>query len=264
MARWTELKHAKLSGELKVKEPLVYDGLENFAFSQYDPNNLNHAVGKRSLFIYDFNLCTFNRKGLMSPRQKIRKQVLDTEFGPYAKDVIRSSTRKIFKRLSDRAEGGLVLYSDRHFQYRRVLSIDLADTPITHFQVSSKIHRNYRNPLFAVNNIDLMTRQNLAAFKRETIAFSKHEIAMQDCYLLYMGFRNYMRPKFYGTHRSDPESSRKSPAMELGLTERILKFGDFFSNRVFPSQVTLNQDAKDRYERIFPGTRRKVSGAPAF
>src|SRR5690606_24882797 len=32
--------------ETQITEPVVYDGLESFVFSQYDPNNLNHSVGK--------------------------------------------------------------------------------------------------------------------------------------------------------------------------------------------------------------------------
>ena len=45
-ARFAETKHAKLIEDLELKEPIVYDGLENFAYSQYDPNNINQAVGK--------------------------------------------------------------------------------------------------------------------------------------------------------------------------------------------------------------------------
>ena len=110
----------------------------------------------------------------------------------------------------------------------------------------------------------MQARHNLAAFKRETIAFSKHEIAMQDDFTLYSAFRNYMRPKFYGTHRSDPMSSKKSPAMELGITDKILTFSEFFEERVLPTQVTLNADAQERYNRLFKPSRRTIASAPAF
>ena len=46
MARWALLKHASLIQKLRIKEAIVYDGLENFSFSQYDPNNVNHAIGQ--------------------------------------------------------------------------------------------------------------------------------------------------------------------------------------------------------------------------
>src|SRR5690606_37400770 len=77
MAKWSLLKHAKLTENLEIYEPIVYDGVENFSFSQYDPNNVNHAVGKFSLFTYDFNFCPINRKGRMSPRQKEKKAHLE-------------------------------------------------------------------------------------------------------------------------------------------------------------------------------------------
>ena len=264
MARWAELKHAQLTEELKIEEPIVYDGLENFAFSQYDPNNINHAVGKKSLFIYDFNFAPLNRKGRMSPWQVRKKKILENRHGNYPKNAIRSSTKRLFERLLKRCPKELELYSDRHFQYRRVVEEDLRGEPILHVKVSSKIFRNFKNPLFAVNNIDLQARHNLAPFKRETIAFAKHEIAMLDSFTLYAAYRNYLRPKFWGTHRSDPESSEKSPAMALGITKKILSFDEFFGERVLPTHTALTSDAQERYQRQMSTSRRKIALAPAI
>lgn len=258
LARWALLKHAEFTQELKIEEEIVYDGIENFSFSQYDPNNLNHAVGKRSLFTYDFNFCPINRKGRMSPAQVLRKREIEREKGSYPRDAIRTSTRRIFRRLFEKTSK-LVLYSDRHFQYRRVLELDMPDKKVEHVQICSKVVRNYRNPLFAVNNIDLQARHNLAAFKRETIAFSKHSIAMQESFVLYLTHRNYMRPKFWGTHRSDPLSSKKSPAMELKLTDEILGFDQFFRIRTPRTHVFLNEDWEDLYYHRDPLSRRKIA-----
>jgi hypothetical protein len=265
MSRWSETKHAKFTEDLKIEEPIVYDGLENFSFSQYDPNNINHAVGKKTLFTYDFNLCPLNRKGRMSPFQEKRKEELERAHGKYPTNGIRATTKTLFERLLKRAPKQLTLYTDNHYQYRRVVDFDLPkDKPIFHLRTSSKVHRNFHNPLFAVNNVDLQARQTVSSFKRETISFSKHEISMQDDFLLYSVYRNYMRPKFWGTHRSDPECSKRSPAMELKITEEILSFEEFFSKRVLPTQVILNEDALLRFERKFPLSRRKIAPAPAF
>ena len=264
MSRWAELKHAQLTAKLKIEEPIVYDGLENFAYSQYDPNNINHAIGKNTLFIYDFNFCPLNRKGRMSPWQKRKKKQLENRHGTYPKNAIRTSTKRIFERLIQRTKGELTLHTDRHFQYARALKFDLPQAPVRHIKTSSKVCRNHHNPLFAVNNVDLQARHNLAAFKRETIAFNKHEIAMQDSFLLYATYRNYMRPMFWGTHRSDPDCAVTSPAMKVGLTKKIWSFDEFFSGRVLPSQVVLNEDAKARYERREIYSRRTIALAPAI
>lgn len=260
MARWDILRHAKFTERLKVEEPIVYDGLENFAYSQYDPNNLNHAVGKHSLFTYDFNLCPINRKGRMSPAQKVKLREIERTHGRYPKNAIRVSTRRLFNRLLEKTPGKLVLYSDRHYQYRQVVEEDLGEDKFDHIKISSKVHRNYRNPLFAVNNIDLQARHNLAAFKRETIAFSKHSIAMQESFTLYVLYRNYMRPKFYQKHRSDPECTKKSPAMELKLTDRVLSFKEMFT-RVLPTQVDLHEDWTALIHRIDPLSRYPIKSA---
>jgi hypothetical protein len=265
MAGWAELKHAALSGRKIIEEPIVYDGLENFSFSQFDPNNINHAVGKKSLFIYDFNFSPLNRKGRMSARQIKRNNWLESEHGCYPRNHLRVATARLFQRLVKRARNeDLTIYSDRHFQYALAVKIDLAHCKISHLKVSSKVHRNFQNPLFAVNNIDMQARHNQAAFKRETIAFAKHEIAMQDSFTLYAAYRNYLRPKFWGTHRSDPKCSVTSPAMELGLTDRILDFSEFFSGRVMTTQVDLNEDAQERLGRICKTTRRTIASAPLF
>ncbi|RZA07871.1 MAG: IS1 family transposase, partial [Proteobacteria bacterium] len=70
LTRWALLRSAKDQSTLKLTESVAFDGLENFAFSQFDQNNLNHAVGRESYYVYDFNLSIMNRKGRMSPRQQ--------------------------------------------------------------------------------------------------------------------------------------------------------------------------------------------------
>ena len=260
MSRLGLLIHAKAQENLLISEPIVYDGLENFSFSQYDPNNLNHAVGKNSLFTYDFNLCPINRKGMMSPRQRLKKKILENRYGSYPKNAIRSSTKAIFQRLLERCPRNqmLTLYTDRHYDYQRVVAWDLPPKRIEHIRISSKIARNFKNKLFAVNNIDMQARHNLAAFKRETIAFAKHPQAMLENFVLYMLYRNYMRPKFWGTHRSDPQSAKKSPAMELGIRKKIQSFEDFFSVRILPSHTLLHKEWKNLYYRTYPLSRQKI------
>lgn len=260
MSRWGLLAHAKFCATLKVKEPIVYDGLENFSFSQYDPNNINQAMGKDSFFVYEFNFCPLNRKGAMMPGQKLKKMKIEKVFGRYPGDAIRTSTKRIFERLLERTEGKLTIFTDKHFQYRRVVEFDLAGKNISHQKISSKITRNFLNPLFPVNYLDLQIRQENSAFRRETIAFSKHSIAMQESYFSYILYRNYMRPKFFKKLKSDPRSL-ESPAMRVGLTRKILKFEEFFRERVLPTQIELCTDWRNLYQRVDPQSRRPIKAA---
>src|SRR6478672_9333696 len=77
LSRHALLEHAHRTKHLKILEPIAYDGIENFARSQYEPNNINQAIGFDSQFIYDFNFASMNRKGRMSERQKRKKILLE-------------------------------------------------------------------------------------------------------------------------------------------------------------------------------------------
>lgn len=258
MAKWSALKHLKFTENLQIKEPIVFDGLENFTFSQYDPNNINQAAGKDSLFLYDFNYCPLNRKGRMTSQQKKRKAEIEKKHGHYPRDAIRTSTKRVIKRLLKKTER-LTFLSDEHFEYQRVVKEDLGDRDIVHLRFSSKLHRNYNNPLHGVNFIDLDVRQKLAAFRRETIAFAKHSIAMQESYVPYMTYRNYRRPRFWQPQKLDPTCHLRSPAMDVGITNKILEFDEFFGQRVFPTQVQMSEDWQNLYDRVDPLSRRPIA-----
>jgi hypothetical protein len=259
MARWGLLIQASMLQNWRLTEPVVYDGLENFSFSQYDPNNINHAIGKDTAFTYDFNFAPMNRKGRMSERQKEIKRDLEKKFGKYPKDIIRKTSKRIFERLTNSSiDNCLLLYSDEHFQYRRAVEWDLADLHIEHSTISSKSARNFKNPLFNINNFDMQIRQKSAAFSRETISFPKHSIGMVEKFTLFMIFKNFMRSIFYKKHVTDERVDKESPAQRLGLTQRILSFNEFFSQRVTVPQVCLNEDWKQFVKRIDVYSRRPI------
>lgn len=259
MAEQGLLKQAYYTRNSTINESIAYDGIENFSFSQYDPNNINHAVGRETFFTYDFNFAPLNRKGRMSPRQKKRKAELEFEHGPYPRNAIRSSTERIFRRLLVRTPQGLQLHTDKHYVYREVIARLRERDRICHLITPAKAARNYRNRLFAVNHLELLTRHNSAAFRRETIAFSKHSIAMIESFVLLMVRKNFMRPIFYKKHVQDPTAHLESPAMRLRLTSRILSFHEFFGQRIQRTQVALNEDWALFVSRKDPFSRRPIA-----
>jgi hypothetical protein len=239
--------HSQLLSDWKINEAICFDGLENFAGSQYDVNNLQQALGFQSLFIYDFNLATMNRKGRMSDWQKRRLQEIEQEFGRYNPRSIRVATKVILSRLVRKwgKKDPFHLISDEHFQYRRVVQNDLRDLRVQHETVSSKACRNFQNILFSVNHADLVIRQQLAPFSRETIAFSKTHAVMCQKYALFMVYKNFMAPQFTKLHVRRPEAHLKSPAQEIGLTSRLLNFEDiFFKLPNSKDEELLNDDWK--------------------
>ena len=228
------LHHFDFLEKLMIKEPIAFDGLECFARSQYEPNNINQAVGVDSLFCYTFNFAPMNRKGRMSSRQKNHLKKIEKTEGRFNPKAIRLSTHKLIEDLLKRKSPcteKLILHSDEHFQYKRVFNRDLSTDKkscIEHKTVSSKDCRNYKNILFAVNHMDLLIRRYVAAFSRETICFAKKPAKMLEQFVLFLCFKNYMRPCFVKKQKTDSKAHTHSPAMKLGLTENIMEFYDFF------------------------------------
>jgi transposase-like protein len=219
----------------RIHEALCFDGLENFAASQYDVNNLQQALGRDSLFIYDFNLATLNRKGHMSPWQINRLSDIESLNGRYNPRSIRHATVDILSRLYQKRSAlyPFTLISDEHFQYRRAINIDLSQLKIDHVTISSKISRNFQNILFSVNHADLLIRQRVAAFARETISFSKTHASMCQKYALFMIYKNFMLPQFSKKHVRRPMAHQQSPAQMIGITNRVLNFSDIFQRKCF-------------------------------
>lgn len=235
--------HAKSIADLKISEPIAYDGLECFARSQYEPNNINQAIGSNSLFCYLFNFAPMNRKGKTSKRQKKVLFNLEQKEGRFNPKAIRIASKEMFSQLvqmKDPTIEKLILRTDEHFQYRRAIKKDLKSHvrfQIEHETVSSKAFRNFKNILFAVNHFDMNIRKHLAAYTRETISFSKKASRMVHKYILYMVYKNYMKPCYVKEHKLDNRVHTHSPAMLVGITECLLKFKNMFHQRILISQL---------------------------
>ncbi len=247
LVQWALVKQTERTQTLKIAEPIVYDGLEAFAKSQYDPNHIQQAIGKESLFIYDFNFAPLNRKGRMSPRQKQVRRLKEEEEGRYPPKAIRTSTAEIFARLYEKRGDParpFLIYSDEHFQYRRAIEQDLKGFKIEQVRVSSKQTRNFQNYLFSVNHADLLIRQHIGAFSRETICFAKKHARMVGKYTLFMVWKNFFRTQFVKRHKKNPKSNHDTPAMSLGLTKTPLEFHEFFDIKKTLKQIKLNREWK--------------------
>jgi hypothetical protein len=209
-------------------------------------------IGKESLFIYDFNFAPLNRKGRMSLRQKVKLKTLESQEGRFSPRAIRTKTRTLFERIYQKKaqQSSLVIYSDEHFQYERVVKQDLKHLPIEHVRISSKQTRNYKNHLFAVNHSDLLIRQHVGAFSRETICFSKTHERMVQKFILFLGWKNYFRKTFVKPHKRNPQTNTHTPAMNLGLVTQPFEFHEFFDIRRTPAQVRLSTDWLDYYKEV--------------
>jgi len=235
-----------LRGDHEPEEPIVIDGFESFAFSQYHPLHLNLAVGARSHFIYGFTHSELRRKGRMSERQKKVRASLERTFGRPDPRAIENGIVDLI-RIAARAPRELVVRSDEHAAYPRALR-RLVGYRIRHERTPSVNARTHRNPLYPVNNADLQLRHNSANHKRETIAFSKRNQSVIERAALLVVWRNYA--KEYSENRGGG-----SPAMRAGIASRRIGLGELLKCRLFPTRVRVPEPWRDYYWRKVP-TRR--------
>ncbi len=221
-------------------EPLVIDGFESFAHSQYQPLHLNTAVGARSHFVYAFTQVTLRRKGRMTPAQRRRRAQLEQRHGRPAPQALEHSIEQLL-RLAIPAPQPLTLRSDEHPAYPRALQ-RLAGYRIEHDCTPSVLARTPQNPLFAVNLLDLLLRHNCAQHKRETIAFAKRHQAVLERAALLILWRNFTKP-FSENHGGG------TPAMRLGIESRPRSLRQLLAERRFPSRIRLPEPWDDYYRR---------------
>lgn len=229
-----------------LDEPLVVDGFESFAYSQYHPLHLNTAVGSRSHYVYGFTCSPLRRKGRMSVRQRRRRAELERRFGRPDPRAVERGIETLL-RLAMPAPGALVVRSDEHPAYPRALR-RLRGWRVVHERTSSRAARTAGNPLFPVNLLDLLLRHNSANHKRETIAFSKREQSVVERAALLVVWRNLIKP-FSERHGGG------TPAMRLGLASAPWSVDRLLRWRRFPDRVGLPQEWQRYYRRELPTAR---------
>jgi transposase-like protein len=237
-----------------LREPLVIDGFESFAHSQYQPLYLNIGVGAESHYTYAFTISPMRRKGRMTAAQRKKRGKLESLFGRPDPKAIEKGTAQMLAIAAPMPQA-LVVRSDEHQAYprafRRVPHLD-----ITHEMTPSVAARTTRNPLFPVNLMDLLFRHSGSNHKRETIAFSKRHQAVVERAAWLICWRNFCKP-FSEQHGGG------TPAMRAGIAETQLSVRQIFRTRLFAERVDLPGPWKDYYNRLLdtPGIKnpRRIS-----
>jgi hypothetical protein len=229
-----------------VPEPLVVDGFESFAHSQYHPLHVTLAVGAHSHYVYAFTHTELRRKGRMTAWQRRRRERLEARFGRPDPAGLERDVAQVLQ-LAAREPQALVVRSDEHPAYPRALR-RLVGCTVRHERTNSREARTTGNPLFPVNRVDLQLRHNSANHKRETIAFSKRHQGVVDRAAWLFLWLNFA--KRFSERRGGP-----TPAMCLGLASRPIPLRELLDRRVFRSHVPL-PEVLDRYYRGEVPTRR--------
>ncbi len=230
IGRLALVKLGELLPDGPLLEPVVCDGFESFARSQFFPLHLNLVVGAGSHYVYGLTHSPLRRKGRMTAGQKRRRAALEAEHGrPDPRAIEHGMTEAL--RLAARLPQALVVRSDEHADYPRALR-RLAGYDVSHERTSSLAARTAGNPLFPVNRLDLLLRHNSANHKRETIAFSKRHQSVVERAAWLILWQNVSKP-FSERHGGG------TPAMRAGILPRPIPVAELLARRQFPDRVGL-------------------------
>jgi transposase-like protein len=246
LGRHCLLVHEQLRPRGSLTEPLALDSFISFELSQYHPTAFHLAAGQQSHFLYGFTESELRRSGRMTRRQRRRRAVLEARYGRPQPRAVERDVAELLNIVAPRPQT-LELHSDEHTDYPRALG-RLGHLTFNHRTISSRAARTSRNPLFAINLMDLLIRHSGANHKRETIAFSKRRQSAAERLAVFLVWRNYVK--------SFSERARDgTPAMRLGILEQRLTARELLARRLFPSRVELPQRWAKYYWREV-GTRR--------
>ena len=209
-----------------LAEPLVIDGFESFAYSQFQPLHINIAVGAQSHFTYAFTFAALRRKGSMTKAQKAKRLELEMKHGRPDPKAIETSIADLVGIAAPGATR-LSIRSDEHPAYPRAFR-RLKGVTIDHACTPSKAARTPFNPLFPVNLMDLLLRHNSSNHKRETIAFSKRHQAVIERAAWLIAWRNWGK-QYSEQHGGGTPAQRAKLSEEQWSVKKMLDGRRFFT-----------------------------------
>jgi len=246
LGRHCLLFHEQLRPQGELTEPLALDGFRTFEGSQYHPSEFHHVVGQRSHYAHGFTHSELRRSGTMTTRQRARRALLERRFGrPDPRSVEREVARIV--GIVTAGAKAAEIHSDENPAYPRALA-RFRGLAIAHHTVSSRAARTSRNPLFAINLLDLLIRHSCANQKRETIAFSKSVMSAIARKWVFLTWRNYC--KWFSERRKEG-----TPAMRAGVCTQRWSVRQLLKERLFPGRVPLPEAWAEHYWGRVP-TRR--------
>lgn len=241
LARQSLALHARCLRDFRLEEPLVFDGFESFAYSQYFPNNLNLLVTSSSQFVLGLNAAVLRRKGRMTDCQKARRAEIEQDYRAPGNAIYQSSLEMLGFGCQLAFESRTLpirILSDEKPEYSRALSHLrpfgewMNQGLLVHSTTSSKAVRSLDNPLFPVNYLDRQLRKDLAEHVRETVRFARRlECSLERAviHLVHHNCFKVFRSRLTGDRR------KVTHAQQAGLDSGVIekKRQTMFVHRAF-------------------------------
>ena len=189
------------------------DELETFEHSRLlSPVSVPVLIERRSYFVLATRAVALPARGRLSPALREKKELRDRLEG-VRKSGSSQAVRECFELLRrvHRKWAPVQVQTDRKKSYAASLS-GIFGGRLIHGRSSSRLRRDYANPLFPINHTLAMMRDGISRLVRRTWAASKLREKLERHLWIYIAWRNYVR----GITNEHP---RITPAMVLGVAQ---------------------------------------------
>jgi hypothetical protein len=238
LGRHCQLFHERHRPRGPLGESVALDGFQSFEYSQFHPTWYHVLAGRASHFFYGFTDSELRRSGRMTNAQKRTRRRIEERHGRPDPRSIEREVTAVLGLLCPQPQP-LELHTDAHADYPRALR-RLPHLEVTHRTTRSRVARTARNPLFAINLLDLLVRHGGANHKRETIAFAKRrQMAVWRLWVMLV-WRNYMKWVSEQRHAD-------TPAMRLGILRQRVRAQQLLRERLFVTREGLPERWQDYY-----------------
>jgi len=267
MARQAMALQAQLSEQLRLREDLVTDGFESYVKDKWQPNNIHILMGSDSQFLYGFDFAHLRRKGRMSERQKLERNIRESQYLQSRISITQSFRQLLFtveELLASSSQKSTRLFSDEKLEYARAIEDNewlqelVQRGSFTHVRISSKLSRTPQNPLFPVNYYDRQLRKDNANHVRKTVRFSQNVNNCLERFAVYQMQHNYFKP--YRIEQGKKKRNlRHGEVAGLERREIEAQLKDIFHLRRFFTKVKLNRSQLMLWARMI-GTLDQLDG----
>jgi len=229
-----------------LNEAIVQDHFESFAYSQEMQLGIGTPVGAKSWFVYDLDPVPHRRGGRMTEVRGKRLKEQETRWGGIPQGTYRASTRRCLDALLKKLPKGKSLHyiSDGHPSYSRAIQEHPEQKRIRHCcypnpergakgSPKSREARVRDRKMFPVDLLHKLFRHSGANHKRETLAFGRRSnMILLRCFHTAI-WRNLVKDL------SERSPTGRTPAIQLGITDRKWKWKQVLARRLFPFRMQV-------------------------
>ena len=213
-----------ISGRFQLDELETYEHSRRLA-----PVTMPVLIERCSFFVLDLRAATLPARGSLSPADRRRRDLRAGVHGTRRSGSTRAveGSFSVLERVH--AKGAVFVDTDRKRSYRSILARTFGER-VCHGCHSSRIRRDRRNPLFAINHTLAMLRDGISRLVRRTWAGAKLCARLCDHAWIWTAWRNYVRAI---TNRAP----KITPGMVAGVVRRKLDPAKLVAWKVFPGAI---------------------------